>query len=126
MWLTRLLQFFCAMTPDMRPAWAKRMSELLRDSPQSNLVCLEFPVTKPAKSGGPPFGVPPKTYVEHLSHPGENIPYDADGYVKSNPLEPIAPGGLEKVGHWHPADTHKVGKDKDGNVEDYISVWRHR
>ncbi|OAL34822.1 hypothetical protein AYO20_05782 [Fonsecaea nubica] len=118
--------FFCAMRPGMRPAWAKRMTELLRHSPRANLVCLEFPVTKPVKSGGPPYGVASKTYLEHLSHPGEEIPYDEEGNVKMNPLAPSSLGAMERVGHWHPADTHNVGKDKNGNVEDYISVWRHR
>jgi hypothetical protein len=110
----------------MRKDWAKRMTELLRPSPQANLICLEFPVSKPPKSGGPPFGVTSKTYMEHLSHPGEEVAYDAEGSVKLNPLGESGPNALERVGHWHPADTHKVGKDKDGNVEDYISVWRHR
>ncbi len=119
------IQFFCAMEPAMRPAWAKRMSELLRQSPQANLICLEFPVTKPLKAGGPPYGVRSKFYLEHLSHPGEELKYDAEGDIKMNPLAPASPGGFEKVGYWHPADTHKVGKDADGNVEDWISVWRH-
>lgn len=110
----------------MRKDWAKRMTEILRPSPLANLICLEFPVSKPVKSGGPPYGVAPKTYLEHLSHPGEDIPYDAEGSVKMNPLAPSSPNALERVAHWHPAATHKVGLDKDGNVEDYISVWRHR
>lgn len=110
----------------MRKDWARRMTELLRPSPQANLICLEFPTGKPAKSGGPPYSSPSKAYFEHLSHPGENVPYDEEGNVKMNPLAPSSPNALERVGHWHPADTHKVGKDKDGIVEDYISVWRHR
>ena len=119
-------QFFCAMDPQMRPAWSKRISELLRPSPQANLICLEFPTTKLAKTGGPPWAAPPKAYLEHLSHPGEEVKYDDEGNVRLNPLAPSSPGALERVGHWHPGDTHKVGKDADGNVQDYISVWRHR
>ncbi|EHY58462.1 hypothetical protein HRR83_007168 [Exophiala dermatitidis] len=118
--------FFCAMEPRLRPAWAKRMTELLRHSPQANLICLEFPTNKPASLGGPPFASPPKAYLEHLSHPGEEVKYDAEGEVRLNPLAPSSPGALERVGHWHPADTHQVGKDADGNVLDYIAVWRHR
>lgn len=110
----------------MRPAWAKRMSDLLRHSAQANLICLEFPTTKPAAAGGPPFASPPKAYMEHLSHPGEEVKYDPEGNVRMNPLAPSSPGALERVGHWHPADTHQVGKDADGNVQDYIAVWRHR
>jgi len=118
--------FFCAMDPSMRPAWAQRMCDLLRHSPQANLICLEFPVSKPPKSGGPPHGSPSKAYVEHLSHPGEDIKYDAEGNIRANPLAPSSPGGLERVGHWQPADTHKVGKTAEGNVEDWIAIWRHR
>jgi len=118
--------FFCAMQLPMRPAWAKRMAELLRPSPQANLICLEFPTSKPAMAGGPPFASPPKAYFEHLSHPGEEVKYDAEGNVKMNPLAPSSPGALERVGHWQPADTHKVGKDAEGKVQDWIAVWRHR
>ncbi|KAL6245948.1 hypothetical protein RBB50_007101 [Rhinocladiella similis] len=118
--------FFCAMQPPMRPAWARRMSQLLRSDPQADLICLEFPTNKPTAAGGPPFASPPKAYLEHLSHPGEDVKYDAEGNVRMNPLAPSSPGGLERVGHWHPADTHQVGKDAEGNVQDWISVWRHR
>ncbi|KAK4946028.1 hypothetical protein LTR10_014830 [Elasticomyces elasticus] len=118
--------FFCAMQLPMRPAWAKRMSQLLRPDPQANLICLEFPTNKPAQAGGPPFASPPKAYLEHLSHPGEEVKYDAEGNVRMNPLAPSSPGALERVGHWQPADTHKVGKDAEDKVQDWISVWRHR
>lgn len=110
----------------MRPAWAQRMSTLLAKNPQANLICLEFPTTKPANAGGPPFSSPPKAYMEHLSHPGEQVPYNAEGEVKVNPLAESGPGALERVGHWHPGDTHSVGKDAEGNVADYIAIWRHR
>ena len=113
------------MNPAMRPAWSQRMSELLADSPLANLICLEFPTDKPASSGGPPFGSPSKAYMMHLNQPGKDIPY-TDGEVKFNAYPEIGPGALERVGYWHPADTHKVGKDESGNVKDYISIWRHR
>lgn len=110
----------------MRPAWAQRMSQLLAPSPQANLICLEFPTTKPAETGGPPFAAPSKAYMEHLSHPGKEIPYTSTGEVKANPLAESSPGALERVGHWHPPDAHAIGKNKAGEVMDYISVWRHR
>lgn len=110
----------------MRPAWAKRMSTLLAQNPQANLICLEFPTTKPANAGGPPHSSPPKAYMEHLSHPGEEVPYTSEGEVKVNPFSESGPGALERVGHWHPGDTHQVGKDAEGNIADYISIWRHR
>lgn len=110
----------------MRPAWSARMSTLLNPNPQANLICLEFPTTKPPSSGGPPFSAPPKAYMEHLSHPGEKIPYTAGGEVQVRPLVESGPGALERVGHWHPSDTHAIGKSDDGEVRDYIGVWRHR
>ena len=120
-----LFQFFCAMNPKMRPAWAQRMSELLADSSQANLICLEFPTDKPASSGGPPFGSPSKAYLMHLCQPGNEVPYQ-NGEPKFDANWESGPGALERVGYWHPADTHQVGKDETGNVKDYISVWRHR
>ena len=78
--------FFCAMNPSMRPAWAQRMSDLLADSATAHLVCLEFPTDKPPSSGGPPHSSPSKAYIEHLSHPGEDVPYDEEGNVKYQPL----------------------------------------
>ena len=114
------------MNPSMRPAWAQRMSDLLADTPTANLICLEFPTDKPSSAGGPPWGSPSKAYVEHLSHPGKEVPYDEQGNVKYQPLAESSPGGLERVGYWHPSDTHAVGKDDDGVVKDHISIWRHR
>ena len=110
----------------MRPAWAQRMSDLLADSAQANLIALEFPTDKPAKAGGPPFGSPSKAYIMHLSQPGQDVPYDDNGDPKFNANSDFGPGALERVGYWHPADAHTVGKDDAGNVKDYISVWRHR
>ncbi len=113
------------MNPSMRPAWAQRMSDLLSDSPLANLICLEFPTDKPASAGGPPFGSPSKAYIMHLSQPGTEVPYE-DGKPKFNAYSESAPGALERVGYWHPADTHQVGKNEAGKVKDYISIWRHR
>ena len=120
------LKFFCALEPNARASWAKRMTELLASHAQANLICLEFPTMKPPSKGGPPFASPPKAYMEHLSHPGEEIDYEQEGSVRMNPLRPSSTGGLERVGHWHPADTHNIGKSENGEVEDWISVWRHR
>ncbi len=117
--------FFCAMRPSMRPAWAQRMSDLLASSATANLICLEFPTDKPPSSGGPPHASPSIAYIEHLSHPGTNVPYDAEGNVEPQPKAKSSPGALARVGYWRPSDTHAVGKDDQGNVKDYISVWRH-
>ena len=114
------------MNPAMRPDWAMRMSQLLAPAPHGNLVCLEFPTYKDAASGGPPYSSPPTAYMEHLSHPGEKVPYDAEGQVKSNPLVEASPNGLERVVHFTPKDTHNIGKDEQGNVRDFVAIWRHR
>jgi len=114
------------MNPAMRPDWAMRMSQLLAPSPRGNLVCLEFPTTKDAAAGGPPFSSPSIAYMEHLSHPGEKVPYDAEGGVISNPLLEASPLGLERVAHFTPKDTHNIGKDEQGRVRDSVAIWRHR
>ena len=105
----------------MRPAWSHRMASLLDPNPSSNLICIEFPTYKDPSTGGPPWGLPPKVYLEHLSHPGEDIPYDESGNIQDNVLKRASPGGLERVAHWQPERTHEIGKGTD-----WVSIWRHR
>ena len=114
------------MDPYMRPAWALRMSQLLGPAPHCNLICLEFPTHKAPSAGGPPFSSPPEAYMEHLSPPGQKVPYGVDGGVRANPLVEGSPDGLERVAHFKPKTTHQVGMDENGHVTDYIAVWRHR
>lgn len=102
------------------------MSELLAPSPNGNLICLEFPTAKDPTAGGPPFASTPSAYMEHLSHPGQDIAYDGRGHVKLDPLREVSPGGLERVAHWQPERTHDVGKDESGQIRDWVSIWRHR
>ncbi|KAG5298354.1 thiol methyltransferase [Histoplasma ohiense] len=117
--------FFCALNPLLRPQWAARMTQLLAPSPRGNLICLEFPTAKDPTTGGPPFASPPTAYMEHLSHPGEEIPYE-NGHIIVDPLKEVSPNGLERVAHWQPERTHEVGKDDNGNVQDWVAIWRHR
>lgn len=114
-------KFLCALPPSIRPAWALRQSQLLAPAPRGNLVCLEFPTYKDPSTRGPPFGVTPETYVEHLRHPGESIAYDENGYVKKSHSGKVNPMALERVAHWQPQRTHEIGKGTDS-----ISVWRHQ
>ncbi|RPA79062.1 S-adenosyl-L-methionine-dependent methyltransferase, partial [Ascobolus immersus RN42] len=79
--------FFCAMPPSRRPDWAQRMSELVKKG--GNLICLEFPLGKPAETQGPPWGVTEEAYAEILS---------AVGFKRLERYEP------EKV--------HEIGKGK--------------
>ncbi|KAL4808407.1 S-adenosyl-L-methionine-dependent methyltransferase [Aspergillus unguis] len=118
--------FFCALPPSMRPAWAQRHTQLLAPSPHGNLVCLEFPRHKDPLQHGPPYSSPSEAYMEHLSHPGEEIAYDANGCCKSDLLRPASPQGLERVAYWQPAQTHDMGKSEDGEVLDRVSIWRGR
>ncbi|KAI4195039.1 MAG: hypothetical protein LQ348_002528 [Seirophora lacunosa] len=113
--------FFCALNPAMRPAWALRMSQLLSRNPPGHLICLEFPTYKDPSTGGPPFGLTPQTYVEHLSQPGKEIPYDESGYVKTGSPSQSSPQSLERLDHWQPERTHEIGKGTD-----WISVWQPR
>ncbi|KAF9891941.1 hypothetical protein FE257_002904 [Aspergillus nanangensis] len=118
--------FFCALDPSMRPKWALRHTQLLAPSPRGNLICLEFPRHKKSSLQGPPWGSTSEAYMEHLSHPGEEIPYNSNGECKSDPLREVSNGGLERVAYWQPARTHQVGIDASGEVLDRVSVWRRR
>jgi hypothetical protein len=110
----------------MRPKWAHRHTQLLAPSPAGNLICLEFPRHKDPQEPGPPFASPSEAYVAHLSHPGEDIPYDAKGVVKHDPLREPSQGGLERVAYWQPERTHVVGQGENGVIHDRVSIWRRR
>lgn len=64
--------------------------------------------------------------MEHLSHPGEKIAYDANGRCKSDLLRETSPQGLERVAYWQPAKTHDMGTSEEGEVLDRVSIWRSR
>ena len=120
-----LSQFFCALPPEGRPKWAKRMAQLLKPD-GGRLVCLEWPLVKPFASGGPPWGVAPEAYAAHLSHPGEELEYNENGLVdRSVPTTPNPSGALHRLARIKPARTHKSGTDEAGDVIDFISVWNH-
>lgn len=133
--LPTFIQFFCALPPSARPKWAARVSSLL-DPQTGRLICLEWPLHKPPKTGGPPWGVTSQVYLAHLSHPGEPLPYDDEGNLIINDdlakdLEHgVSAGGsgtsLERIARVRPTRTHKAGYDPDGNMVDFISVWKVR
>jgi hypothetical protein len=110
--------FLCALPPDMRPRWSKRMSELLAFN--GHLICLEFPLTKPPTSGGPPHGLSSELYVELFKRPGEEVNYDQDGYVKPDGASTQSQEALVRVDHWQPARSHQVGAGSDR-----VSIWKH-
>lgn len=100
------------------------MSQLLRNDANSRLVCLEFPLAKHPNSGGPPHGLRAETYLGHLRHPGEDIPYDkAQGIPMrmSYEGEDTAANALTRIAYWKPERTHAVGHDSD-----HMSIWTHK
>ncbi|KAJ6189588.1 hypothetical protein N7519_004496 [Penicillium mononematosum] len=117
--------FFCALDPSMRPKWALRQTQLLSPSPAGNLICLEFPRHKDPQSAGPPYTSSSEAYMAHLSHPGEEVPYD-NGVVKHEPLRAPSKDGLERVAYWKPERTHEVGQGENGVIHDRVSIWRRR
>lgn len=64
--------------------------------------------------------------MEHLSYPGEDIPYDSKGRVRSDPLREPSDKGLERIAHFQPMNTHEWGKDEKGEILDRVSLWRRR
>ncbi|KAL4942517.1 hypothetical protein BDV06DRAFT_162482 [Aspergillus oleicola] len=117
--------FFCAFPQSLRPAWALRYTQLLAPSPQGNLICLEFPRHKDPLQHGPPYSATSEVYMEHLSHPGEEIAYDTmTGHIKGDRLRPTSENGFERVAYWQPAKTHDFGTGEDGEVLDRVSIWR--
>jgi hypothetical protein len=108
----------------MRPAWAKRFVELL--SPEGSVVCVEFPTYKPHSTGGPPWALPPKVYLAHLSRPGEDLPYGEgdEGLLEAEMGEP-SKTGLQRKLHFQPKRTHEIGYSAEGKVTDWVSIWCH-
>ncbi|XP_002983430.2 thiocyanate methyltransferase 1 isoform X1 [Selaginella moellendorffii] len=83
--------FFCALEPSLRPAWAKKMAELLaRDG---ELLTLMYPVGD--HEGGPPYAASPKAY-EAVLHPcGLHALY-----LEDNKFSIGARKGREILGRW--------------------------
>lgn len=90
------------------------------------MVCLEFPTYKPPSTGGPPWALPPKIYMAHLSRPGRELPYAEDGELLESELGEPSKDGLHRLVHFQPKRTHQIGYSEDGKVTDWISVWASR
>ncbi|KAI5793135.1 S-adenosyl-L-methionine-dependent methyltransferase [Geopyxis carbonaria] len=88
--------FLVAMNPSMREAWAKRMAELITPG-TGLLICLEYPLFRAPETGGPPHG------------------------IKSTDYDRLLRGKFEKIMHYRPGRTHKVGEGSD-----MVSVWRRK
>lgn len=118
--------FFCALDRTLRPKWAARHRELLSAPPVGTLICLEFPRHKPPTMPGPPYAAPSEAYMEHLSHPGDTIPYDANGCIQVGHLRSQDANGFDRVAYFTPGRTHEVGIDQNGEIQDRVSLWRLR
>ncbi|KAK1507831.1 thiopurine S-methyltransferase family protein [Colletotrichum costaricense] len=107
--------FLCALLPEMRKDWAKRMHELL--SPTGVLVCLEFPLYKDLNLLGPPWGLN-GVYWNLLAEGG-------DGMIKEPLLENLdrkaSAGSFKRVSYFKPPRSYKNGKGTD-----MVSVWARK
>ncbi|XP_002275789.3 probable thiol methyltransferase 2 [Vitis vinifera] len=83
--------FFCAIEPDMRSVWAKRMRHLLK--PDGELLTLMFPISDHA--GGPPYKVSVADYEEVLHPMGFKAVSIVDNKMAIGPRK-----GREKLGRW--------------------------
>ncbi|ODA80590.1 hypothetical protein RJ55_03549 [Drechmeria coniospora] len=113
--------FLCALPPEARPRWAKRIANLVHS--KGRLVCLEFPSGKPLSDPGPPWGLNPELYEALLATPGEEPEYEADGTVVYTPCAKPRDDALYRLSIIKPTRTHKAGTADDGTVLDFISVW---
>jgi len=111
--------FLCALPPEMRPKWAKRMAELL--APNGHLVCLEFPLGKEPSTGGPPHGLQRELYEQLLAHPGREVEYDENGCAVEDRSSDEPDNALVRVDRWLAERTHSIGQGKD-----HVSVWMHK
>ena len=110
--------FLCALPPSLRPQWAARMSQLL--SPNGRLVCLEYPLGKDPKLGGPPHGLEHELYEQLLAKPGQEVNYNISGHVCEDRSGDKTDNALVKIDEWTPSRMFDTQK---GQV--MVSVWRH-
>ncbi|TLD28320.1 hypothetical protein PspLS_03595 [Pyricularia sp. CBS 133598] len=113
--------FLCALPISARPAWARRMADLL--APEGRLICLQWPTAKPWSAGGPPWGVLPEHYIAQLARPGEKVEFEADGKIPEHAMpKAVEMGGLRRLELVVPSRTHNSGI-ADGVLHDRIAVF---
>jgi methyl halide transferase len=110
--------FLCALPPSLRPKWAARMSQLL--SPTGILICMEFPLGKDPKAGGPPHGLQDELYDKLFDNPGQDVKYGADGRVDADQSSEKSGNAMVRIETWKP-DRVFEGQEKSTMV----SLWRH-
>ncbi|KAI1454974.1 S-adenosyl-L-methionine-dependent methyltransferase [Annulohypoxylon moriforme] len=102
--------FLCAILPEMRKDWARRMSELL--VPDGILVCLEFPLYKSLNDVGPPWGLR-GVYWNVLARGG-------DGLISESGEEGgLLNGKFKRDFYFKPPRSYENGRGTD-----MVSVWK--
>ncbi|KAI0849149.1 S-adenosyl-L-methionine-dependent methyltransferase [Daldinia vernicosa] len=103
--------FLCALPPDLRKDWARRMRELI--SPVGVLACLEFPLYKDLRALGPPWGLK-DVYWNILAEGG-------DGIMSENSIQDtrMLEGSFQRVAYFKPPRSYENGKGTD-----MFSVWK--
>jgi hypothetical protein len=96
----------------MRKDWAMRMKALL--SPTGVLVCLEFPMWKPLKAKGPPWGLK-GVHWNLLADGGDGLVGESGTLIESGREQ----GAFERVIYWHPPESFEQSRG-----EDMISAWK--
>ncbi|KAL2262877.1 hypothetical protein VTK26DRAFT_9141 [Humicola hyalothermophila] len=109
--------FLCALLPEMRKDWARRMSELL--SPSGVLICLEFPLYKGLEHPGPPWGLREGIYWDMLAAGGTGI-FDSEEAAQKA-TQKSAGGAFERVAYLRPPRSYEIAKGTDR-----MSIWRLR
>lgn len=96
----------------MRKDWARRMADLL--SPSGLLICLEFPMWKPLKAQGPPWGL--NGVYSNLLRDGADGLVDESGQLTASREDQ---GIFERILYWSPPQSFEQGRE-----EDMISIWK--
>jgi methyl halide transferase len=87
--------FFCALPPDLRPAWGQAMSSLLKPE-TGRLLTLMFPVLPNPEMKGPPFPVSVEDYRKVLEP--KNVVLESEPYESPHTVPERV--GKELVGWW--------------------------
>ncbi|KAK4109173.1 S-adenosyl-L-methionine-dependent methyltransferase [Canariomyces notabilis] len=103
--------FLCALLPEMRKDWARRMKELLR--PSGLLVCLEFPLYKDLTAPGPPWGLQ-GVHWNLLAEGGDGIVDQQTSTLATTGGQ----GSFKRILYIKPERSYEVGRGTD-----MLSVW---
>lgn len=112
-------QFFCALPPDKRKVWAKRMAQII--CPGGLLVCLEFPLYKDPSSAGPPWGVRGGVYWDVLVRGGNGILDSEISQEEQNEYVNLDGGDFTRELYIKPKRSYDAGRGTD-----MVSIWMRK